>query len=185
MDRLLDALMEYARAGRGPLDFEMTDLNAVVSHAQEMLIARLSQHSGQVLIPRPLPMALCDASSVGEIFINLLSNALKYTDQPTSQVEVGYVAPDESTHRTTFPLEARDQTVYFVRDEGIGINADQFDQVFKMFQRMHGREEYGGGTGAGLSIVKKMVERHRGAVWIESAPNAGTTFYFSLSSSHA
>ena len=185
MDRLLDALMQYARAGRGALDFEMTDLNAVVSHAQEMLIARLSQHSGQVLIPRPLPMVLCDASSVGEIFTNLLSNALKYTNQPTPQVEVGYVAPDESVHRTTFPPEARDQTVYFVRDEGIGIKADQFDLVFKMFKRMHGREEYGGGTGAGLSIVKKMVERHRGVVWIESAPNAGTTFYFSLSSSHA
>ena len=184
MDRLLDALMAHARAGRGALDFEMTDLNEVVSHAQEMLIARLAPHSGHVFVPRPLPTARCDASSVCEIFINLLSNALKYTDQSSARVEIGYVARDELANRATFPVEARDQIAYFVRDDGIGINADHFEQVFKMFKRLHGRDEYGGGTGAGLSIVKKMVERHRGLVWIESAPKVGTTFYFTLSDNH-
>ena len=71
--------------------------------------------------------------------------------------------------------------MYYVRDNGIGIAPRHFEQVFKMFKRLHGRDEYGGGTGAGLTIVRKLVERHHGQVWPESTGSEGSTFYFNLS----
>jgi signal transduction histidine kinase len=103
-----------------------------------------------------------------EIFVNLLANALKYNDRPQRQIEIGWRA------------DAARGPVFFVRDNGIGIEARHFDTVFKMFRRLHGREAFGGGSGAGLTIVQKLVEQHRGSVWLESAPGAGSTFYFTL-----
>jgi len=70
--------------------------------------------------------------------------------------------------------------VLYVRDNGIGIEPRHFDLVFKMFKRLHGRDEFGGGSGAGLSIVQKLVDQHRGSVWVESTAGAGSTFYFTL-----
>ena len=67
-----------------------------------------------------------------------------------------------------------------MRDNGIGIEPRHFDLIFKMFKRLHGRESFGGGSGAGLTIVQKLVEQHHGTVWLESAPGTGTTFYFTL-----
>ena len=73
-----------------------------------------------------------------------------------------------------------DVSVHYVKDDGIGIAPEHVDHVFKMFKRLHGRDDYGGGSGAGLTIVKKLVERHGGTVWLTSVPGQGTTFYFSL-----
>ena len=70
--------------------------------------------------------------------------------------------------------------MFYVRDNGIGIQAKHFDSVFRIFKRLHGRDKYGGGTGAGLTIVKKIVERHSGKIWMESTYGEGTTFYFTL-----
>ena len=70
--------------------------------------------------------------------------------------------------------------MYYVKDNGIGIQPKHHAQVFKMFKRLHGRDEYGGGTGAGLTIVKKLVDRHHGQIWFDSTPGEGTTFYFTL-----
>jgi len=111
----------------------------------------------------------------------LLSNAIKYNDKDAKCVDVGYVGAQEAPLRSAFPAEANGQTVYYVRDNGIGIAARHFDQVFKMFKRLHGREDFGGGTGAGLTIVRKLVERHRGQVWLESVAGEGSTFFFTLS----
>jgi len=124
---------------------------------------------------------MCDRIRVREVLVNLLSNAIKYNDKVAKRVEVGFVGPHETPLRGTFPADTNGQTVYYVRDNGIGISARHFDQVFKMFKRLHGREEYGGGTGAGLTIVRKLVERHRGQVWLESAAGEGSTFFFTLS----
>jgi signal transduction histidine kinase len=115
-----------------------------------------------------------------EVLMNLLSNAIKYNDHPVPRVEVGYFAPDEPGRPTDTPEEAREQAVFFVRDDGIGIEPRHQAQVWNLFKRLHVRDAYGGGTGAGLTIVKRLVERHRGRVWIDSRAGEGTTFFFSL-----
>lgn len=181
MDSLLDSLLHFSRVGREELTLEQVDLNEVLADAIEMVGSRTSDGRTQIVAPRALPQIMCDRVRVREVLVNLLSNALKYNDKATKWVEVGYVGAEEASLRATFPAATAGQTVYYVRDNGIGISARHFDQVFKMFKRLHGREEYGGGTGAGLTIVRKLVERHRGQVWPESVPGEGTTFFFTLS----
>ena len=180
MDSLLDSLLHFSRVGREELTLEPVDLNDVLADAIEMVGSRTSDASTQISAPRPLPQIRCDHVRVREVLVNLLSNALKYNDKAVKQVEVGYVGAKETPLRSTFPAEADKQTVYYVRDNGIGIAARHFDQVFKMFKRLHGREAYGGGSGAGLTIVRKLVERHRGHVWLESVQGKGCTFFFTL-----
>ncbi|MEX2220100.1 MAG: PAS domain S-box protein [Phycisphaerales bacterium] len=167
---LLDSLLEYSRVGRAELAFEMTDLNAVVAGALETLQACLS--GARVAVLGPLPTVRCDAVRVGQVFSNLIANAVKYNDRAEKRVEIGRE-------------ERSGELVLFVRDNGIGIRRQHTESIFKMFRRLHPREGYGGGTGAGLTIVKRIVERHGGRVWLESVPGEGTTFYFTLAPSPA
>ena len=183
MDSLLDSLLHFSRVGREELTLESVNLNEVLADAIEMVGSRTGDSRTQIVAPRLLPLILCDRVRVREVLVNLLSNALKYNDKTAKHVEVGFVNSHESALRQGFPDSVKDHTVYFVRDNGIGIAPRHFDQVFKMFKRLHGREEYGGGTGAGLTIVRKLVERHRGVVWPESIAGKGTTFFFTLSAS--
>jgi len=180
MDNLLDSLLHFSRVGRATLVTEETDLNEVVAESIEMVDARRSEGPPEIAVPRPLPHAQCDRVRCREIFVNLLSNALKYNDKPQKRLEVGFIAPDEDHPRSGWPNSSAGHTIYYVRDNGIGIPARHFEQVFKMFKRLHGRDEYGGGTGAGLTIVKKLVERHHGQVWLDSTVGESTTFYFTL-----
>ncbi len=186
MDNLLDSLLHFSRVGREDLTLETVDLNEVLADAIEMVSSRTSDGRTQITAPRPLPQIVCDRVRVREVLLNLLSNALKYNDQASKRVEVGFIEAHESTLRTSFPESSRGHTVYYVRDNGIGMAPRHFEQVFKMFKRLHGREDYGGGTGAGLTIVRKLVERHQGQVWPESAgaeSGGGSTFFFTLSAS--
>jgi light-regulated signal transduction histidine kinase (bacteriophytochrome) len=185
MDSLLDSLLHFSRVGREDLTLEMVDLNTVLADASEMVGSRMGEDGTLIKAPRPLPTVICDHVRVREVLVNLLSNALKYNDTEVRRVEVGYVGTDETALRHGFPAGADQQMVFFVRDNGIGIAPRHADQVFKMFKRLHGRDEYGGGTGAGLTIVRKLVERHHGEVWLDSVPGEGSTFYFTLSSAHA
>lgn len=116
-----------------------------------------------------MPVIYADSSRLGEVFTNLVTNAVKYNDSENKWVEIGF---DESKE---------DQpTVFYVRDNGIGIDKNYQRKIFQIFRRLHGRDDYGGSSGAGLTIVKKIIQRHGGKIWIESEPGAGTTFYFTL-----
>jgi two-component system, chemotaxis family, sensor kinase Cph1 len=154
----------------------------VVAEALEMIGVRSAENVCTVELPRPLPTVLCDRVRVREIFSNLLSNAIKYTAQSCPRIEIGYLAPDEQLEVSPAKVETERLTIFYVRDDGIGIAQQHFDQVFRMFKRLHGREEYGGGVGAGLTIVEKLVQRHGGTVWVESTEGVGSTFYFTLPS---
>ena len=108
-----------------------------------------------------------DAARIGEVFQNLFSNAAKYNDKPSKWIEVG------CDHSSTPP-------VFYVRDNGIGIPPQHHENVFRIFKRLHEQNKYGGGTGAGLTIIKKIIERYGGRIWLESVPGEGTVFYFTL-----
>lgn len=182
MDSLLDSLLHFARVGRMELELEDTDLNELVDEALEMIGARRSEGQCTIEIPRPLPNVRCDPVRVREIYGNLLANSIKYTHKASARIEVGYLAADEPTARPNAPAEAAGQAILYVKDDGIGIEQRHYEQVFRMFKRMHGRDDYGGGVGAGLTIVQKLVQRHGGRVWLDSTLGAGTTFYFTLPS---
>ncbi|MFN8489372.1 MAG: GAF domain-containing protein [Caldilineaceae bacterium] len=169
MDILLDSLLHFSRIGRAELAQEPVDLNAVLNEALEMLSARRTETQAAIRVPRPLPVVACDYLRVREVFSNLISNALKYNHKPEAWVEIGYREPT-----ATAPY------CFYVRDNGIGIRSRYYDQIFQMFKRLHGREEYGGGAGAGLTITKKIIERHNGKIWVESTYGEGSTFYFTL-----
>jgi two-component system, chemotaxis family, sensor kinase Cph1 len=180
MDSLLDSLLHFSRVGRVSLEIENVDLNELVAEALEMVYARRSEKRTEIVIERRLPHAQCDRVRVREVFVNLLSNALKYNDKPVMRIEIGWYAPREAVANADWPAGATLRPIYYVKDNGLGIQPRHVDQVFKMFKRLHGREEFGGGTGAGLTIVKKLVERHGGTVWLDSEPGVGSTFYFTL-----
>ncbi len=180
MDSLLDSLLHFSRVGRMDLELEDVELHAVVEEALEMIGARRPESRCSIEIPRPLPNARCDPVRVREIYSNLLANSIKYTQKACARIEVGYLDAHEPAPRPNAPAAAAGQVIFYVKDDGIGIERRHYEQVFRMFKRMHGRDDYGGGVGAGLTIVQKLVQRHGGCVWIDSTVGAGTTFYFTL-----
>lgn len=100
------------------------------------------------------------------MFLNLLNNALKYNEADAPVIEVGYT-------------EQTEEYIFYIRDNGIGINEEYFNKIFILFQRLHGKTEYSG-TGIGLALCKKIVEIHNGKIWLESEEGKGTIFYFSI-----
>ena len=183
MDSLLDSLLHFSRVGRADLTLEAADLNDVLAEAVQMVNSRTLRID--VTRPRPLPLVQCHRVWCREILVNLLSNAQKFNHADPKVIEVGYIEPAQNHPRLGCPPGSAGDTIFYVTDNGIGIEAKHFDQVFKLFRRLHGREEYGGGAGAGLTIVRKLVERHRGRVWLDSLPGRGTTVYFTLPSGDA
>ena len=184
MDTLLSALLYFSKVGRQSLDLEELDLGPVLVEAMEMLGARLAESEVDVRVPRPLPVAHCDRVRVREVFSNLISNAAKYNDKAQPWVEVGYIDADDeapaAARPASEPAQARHDTLFYVRDNGIGIDARCKDRVFEIFKRLHAQDAYGGGSGAGLTIARKMVEQHGGRIWFDSQPGQGSTFYFTL-----
>ncbi|MDB5931141.1 MAG: multi-sensor signal transduction histidine kinase [Polaromonas sp.] len=180
MDALLDSLLHFSRVGRTLLEFEAVDLNQVLADALEMVGVRQGEDTCAIELARPLPMVYCNEVRVREIFSNLISNALKYSHQARPRIDIGYLMPGEPGQIPNAPPEASGQTVYYVRDDGIGIEHRHFEQIFQMFKRLHGRNDFGGGVGAGLTVVKKVVSRHGGQIWLDSTPGVGSTFYFTL-----
>jgi PAS domain S-box-containing protein len=177
MDGLLDALLEFSRVGRGeftPKDVEMTE---VLNEVLESIRITVKEGNFDIRVPRELPVVRGDGILIGEVMRNLITNAMKYNDKPSKWIEIGYVAPDEEGW--PHGIERRGVAMY-VRDNGIGIAEKHHESIFRMFKRLHDRDAFGGGTGVGLTIVKKIVERHAGHVAVVSVPSQGTTFFFSL-----
>jgi len=184
MEALINSLLYYSRLGRVDLAFGEIDLNTTVASVLESLAIPLQEAGVEIRLPTPLPTLRCDKARIGEIFANLLTNAMKYNDKAEKWIEIGCIddqaqghqrAPDgDSTPRPQAPR------VFYVRDNGIGIPEKHRETIFRIFKRLHAREKYGGGTGVGLTIVKKIVERHGGDIWVESTSGEGTAFYFTL-----
>lgn len=170
MDEMIDSLLTYSRVGKLELDRDPVNLDAVLAEVRETITPRLEETGVQVRVPRPLPTVRCDRVRTAAILQNLLTNAAKYNDKPERWLEVGWRDGDT----------ADGEVVLWVRDNGIGIAERHRDTVFRIFRRLHARDRFGGGTGAGLTIVKRLVERQGGRIWLESVPGEGTTFFFTL-----
>ncbi len=184
MESLINALLHFSRLGRQELDVRSLDLNELVHTVIEMLDMSQSHQDVDIRIPRSLPVVQGDLILIEEVFTNLISNALKYNNKVTRWIEIGYLdtAPDIASLKPNhLPPEASPPTtVLYVRDNGIGIQAKHQDTIFRIFKRLHAPGKYGDGTGAGLTIVKKIIERHGGRIWVESNYGEGCTFYFTL-----
>ena len=166
MQQMITDLLAYSRVGLSAGAVAAVDLNAVIEEALANLgVARAEKNA---LITRdPLPTLRVDRARFIQLFQNLVGNALKFSRPgESSEIHVGCRPEEGGWHFT-------------VRDNGIGIAEKDFDRIFILFQRLHSREEYPG-TGIGLSVCQKIVERHGGRIWVESAPGQGTTFHFTL-----
>jgi PAS domain S-box-containing protein len=168
MYALLDSLLDYSRVGRAALAITEVDMNQLVAEVMDTMRPWLEERCAQVVLEGQLPTMECDRVRASQIFMNLIANAVKYNESQLKRVQIGVVSQHVGT------------PIFYVRDNGIGIPSRHHPVIFRMFRRLHPRDRYGGGTGAGLSLVKRIVERHGGTIWLHSEPGQGSTFYFTL-----
>lgn len=173
MQQLIDSLLHFSRLGRFELQFERVNLEELIQEVLDIFEPQLLKEGVKVEIEKNLPTVLCDSLRVSEVFTNLVSNALKYNAKDTKEVNIGF---RKAGNKEVSPSGY----VFYVKDNGIGIESRFYGEIFDIFRRLHGRDVFGGGTGAGLTITKKIVERHGGQIWVESQPGTGSIFYFSL-----
>jgi PAS domain S-box-containing protein len=172
MKKLLDGLLEYSRIGRLHTQAVAVDVRKVLDRVLHDLQLEITDTGALIHVPESLPTVLYPEVRLTQIFSNLLSNALKFIVAGTTpEITIGCV----------------EQALYYhftVSDTGIGIAPEHFGRIFEIFKRLHTREEYPG-TGAGLTIVKKIVESHGGEIGVESAPGEGSTFWFTIPKTEA
>jgi PAS domain S-box-containing protein len=178
MERLVNDLLYFSRLGRQELAIQPTDLGAVITDIEATLENFLEERKASITVAAKMPVIVCDRPRVTELFRNLITNAVKYNDKAEKTVEIGWLA----THKTSDGHAMRN--VLYVKDDGRGIAPEFHNEIFRIFKRLQGNKDGEEGTGVGLTFVKKIVERHGGRIWLESAPGRGTTFYFTLEASH-
>ena len=190
MEDLINSLLHYSQINRTELIFQPVDMGMLLENVLDMFTV---SQPGDVdfQVPRPLPIVHCDRSQINVLFTNLISNAIKYNDQDKKRIEIGYlseneISANEISQSEVSPLffkllkKTSAQTIFFVKDNGIGIRDKHSEIIFKIFKRLHPVNKYGGGTGAGLTIARKIVERHGGTILVSSTIGQGSTFYFTL-----
>ncbi len=165
MQALINSLLTYSRVGRRGNPFSNVDSHVVVAEAIVNLKAAVEE-SGALIVTDDLPVVYGDEMQLVQLFQNLMGNSIKFRSDESPRVRIS--AKEEGS-----------QWLFSVSDNGIGIDPQYHERVFVIFQRLHPREKYAG-TGMGLAICKKIVERHGGKIWFESAPGKGSTFFFTI-----
>ncbi|HLZ35047.1 MAG TPA: ATP-binding protein [Nitrospira sp.] len=166
MQRLINDLLAYSRVTSQGKAFEQVDCNLLLDGVLSTLRLTIEENHA-VVTHDALPKVTADGGQLGQLFQNLVSNAVKFHGAEPPRV---HVSAEPRNHEWLFS----------VRDNGIGVDPQYADRIFVIFQRLHDREEYPG-TGIGLALCKKIVERHGGRIWVESQPGRGATFYFTIS----
>jgi PAS domain S-box-containing protein len=166
MQSLIHDLLAYSRVGGRTADLAVTNVAEALQTALTDLDASLAT-AGALVTSDPLPAVVADGSQLAQVFENLIGNSIKYRrEQVAPEIHVG-------------AERRRREWVFFVRDNGIGIDPEYSGRIFEIFQRLHGRKEYPG-TGVGLAICRKIVERHGGRIWVDSRSGEGATFFFTI-----
>ena len=163
MHELIDDVLDVARAANAPLERALTDLTALVEECIELI----EDKPKSIIAVAPLGYARVDPGSFRQVFSNLLGNAVKFTRASSDpRIEIGR-------------KDHRGESIWFVRDNGVGFDMSRATVLFQMFQRLHRRDEFEG-SGVGLAHVARIIERHGGRIWAEAAPGKGATFYFTI-----
>ncbi len=165
MQGLINDLLAYSRVGTHAKGLGPTDCTTVLDQALANLKAAIEESSA-VVTHDPLPTVTADKLQLAQLFQNLIGNAVKFHREEPPRIHVSAERKGK-------------EWVFSVRDNGIGIDPQYAERIFVIFQRLHAREEYSG-TGIGLAICKKIVERRGGRIWVESQPGMGSTFYFTI-----
>lgn len=174
MENLVDSLLYYSRLGRQEYAIESTDLNNIINEIRLLLIDPDRDSCLDIVIPESLPTIICDVPRTTELFRNLISNGIKYNQCKNKIIEIGVVKKVNPFN------QHHEDRVFYVKDNGIGIASQFFDDIFRIFKRLNEEDEKVRGTGVGLTFVKRIVERHNGHIWLESEPPNGSCFFFTL-----
>jgi light-regulated signal transduction histidine kinase (bacteriophytochrome) len=166
MQTLIDDLLAFSRIGTRGNPLAPVDYEEILQTAKTNVDAAMTE-SGAIITHDPLPTLLADRVQLTQLLQNLFSNAIKFR------------RPEEAPRIHLSAARQNGAWAFTVRDNGIGIDPRYFERIFIIFQRLHGREEYSG-TGIGLAICKKIVERHSGRIWVESVPGSGSAFHFTI-----
>jgi chemotaxis family two-component system sensor kinase Cph1 len=165
MQTLIDDVLAYSKVDMQAIEFELTEVDMALERALANLRKRISE-TGAIITHDPLPTIMADPTQLMQLFQNLIGNAIKFRSDKVPEIHVG-------------ASRLEDEWLFSVRDNGIGIDPQFSDRIFVIFQRLHTRDEYPG-TGMGLAICKKIIECHRGRIWVESQLGEGATFYFTI-----
>jgi PAS domain S-box-containing protein len=169
MQKLISDLLTLSRVGTQAKPSEPVDTGAVLQRVLRDMQPTIEAAAAEIIFPDNMPTVHADGSQIGQLFQNIIGNGVKFRGDAPPRVEIVVTPEGEDYWRFAF------------KDNGIGIEPQYFERIFVIFQRLHGKERYAG-TGIGLAISKKIVERHGGKLWVESQPGAGTTFLFTLPS---
>jgi len=165
MKAMINDLLIYSRVETRGNSFKPTDINAIIENTKKNLKVAIEEKNG-IIKSEHLPTVMADESQMIQLFQNLINNAIKYHGK-------------EQPNVTISAKNLSNEWLFSVKDNGIGIDPKHSERIFQIFQRLHTREEYPG-TGIGLAVSKKIVERHGGRIWVESEPGMGSTFYFTI-----
>lgn len=167
MKGLIDDLLLLSRVGRPIETFKPVSIKKVVDEVKAEMEFTIRQRSVCLNVPEYLPRVFGNKTHLKIVFRNLIGNAIKFNDKSTPIIEIGFQSAENNYY------------LFFVKDNGIGIDKEFHEKIFIIFQRLHPREQYEG-TGAGLAIVKKIIETHKGTIWVESHVGEGSIFFFTL-----
>ncbi len=165
MQTLIDDVLAYSKVDLQGIEFELTDASAALTRSLGNLRQRI-QETQAVITHNPMPKIMADSTQLMQLFQNLIGNAIKFRSDKIPVIHIG-------------AKRLEDEWLFSVQDNGIGIDPQFAERIFIIFQRLHPRDEYPG-TGMGLAICKKIIECHRGRIWVESQPGEGATFYFTI-----
>ena len=167
MKGLIDDLLLLSRVSRPSESFKNIFVKQILDDITTDMEFTIKQKKVKLIIPDNLPVVYGNETQLKIVFRNLIGNAVKFNDKPEPSIEIGFHNTENNSY------------LFFVRDNGIGIDHEFYEKIFVIFQRLHRREQYEG-SGAGLAIVKKIIESHKGSIWVESELGKGSTFFFTI-----
>jgi light-regulated signal transduction histidine kinase (bacteriophytochrome) len=166
MQTLINDLLAYSRVGTQGKPFKLTDYGEVLKRALLQLKITIEETGAVITHDDSLPEVMADEGQLTQVLQNLVGNAIKFGGEQVPHIHLG-------------AKQVEGEWVFSVKDQGIGMDPQYKDRIFLIFQRLHNRAEYRG-TGIGLAICKRIIERHGGRIWVESELNQGSTFYFTI-----